>query len=156
MYMYELELDKKVSIQTFLQLFMVERCTVTTCLKMWIFLYRIQFKSALWSAIQTPHIYIMQAYSKLSMFEHILRLSTHDGKVRILNFNSKCAFWITQCTHDRSTCVFWITHYTHEWPKMWFSFRERGEEAWLCLGCLPIKHARVLFTFPLHVQRAVL
>ena len=54
----------------------------------------------------------------------------------------------------RSTCVFWITHYTHEWPKMWFSFRERGEEAWLCLGCLPIKHARVLFTFPLHVQRA--
>ena len=23
---------------------------------------------------------------------------------------------------------------------MWFSFRERGEEAWLCLGCLPIKH----------------
>ena len=71
-------------------------------------------------------------------------------------FNSNCAFWITQCTHDRSTCVFWITHYTHEWPKMWFSFRERGEEAWLCLGCLPIKHARVLFTFPLHVQRAVL
>ena len=46
-----------------------------------------------------------------------LRLFSHDGKVRILNFNSKCAFWITQCTHDRSTCVFWITHYTHEWPK---------------------------------------
>ena len=33
--------------------------------------------------------------------------------MRILNFNSKCAFWITQCTHDRSTCVFWITHYIH-------------------------------------------
>ena len=61
--------------------------------------------------------------------------------MRILNFNLKCAFWITQCTHDRSTCVFWITHYTHERPKMWFSFRERGEEAWLCLGSLPIKHA---------------
>ena len=85
----------------------------------------------------------------------VLRLFSHDGKVRILTFNSKCAFWITQCTHDRSTCVFWITHYTHEWPKMWFSFRKRGEEAWLCLGCLPIKHARVLFTFPLHVQRAI-
>ena len=57
-----------------------------------------------------------------------LWLFSHDGKVRNLNFNLKCAFWITQCTHDRSTCVFWITHYTHEWPKMWFSFRERGKD----------------------------
>ena len=69
------------------------------------------------------------------------RLFSHDGKVRILNFNSNCAFWVTQYTHDRSTCVFWITQYTHERPKLWFAFRERGEVAWLCLGSLPIKHA---------------
>ena len=47
----------------------------------------------------------------------LLWLFSHDGKVRILNFNSKCAFLITQCTHDRSTCVFWITQYTHERSK---------------------------------------
>ena len=65
-----------------------------------------------------------------------LRLFSHDGKVRILNFNSKCAFE-THCTHDRSTCIFWITQYTHERPKFGF-WIPAGEE---CLGTLPIKHA---------------
>ena len=66
-----------------------------------------------------------------------LWLFSHDGKVRILNFNSKCAFWITQCTHDQSNCKFWITQCTHEWPNFGFCI-PAGEE---CLGTLPIKHA---------------
>ena len=38
-----------------------------------------------------------------------LRLFSHDGKVRILNFNSKCAFWIKiRKTHFRP-CVCQIT-----------------------------------------------
>ena len=63
-----------------------------------------------------------------------LTLFSHDGKVCILKFNSKCAFWITQCTHERSNCDIWITQCTHERPNLQFCVRERGEEAWLCLG----------------------
>ena len=59
----------------------------------------------------------------------------HDGKVRILNFNSKCAFWIMQCTHERSFCDIWITQ--NERPNLGFCI-PAGEE---CLGTLPIKHA---------------
>ena len=73
----------------------------------------------------------------LRHMDKVLRLFSHNGKLRILNFNSKCAFWITQCTHDWSTCVFWITQYTHERPKFGF-WIPAGEE---CLGTLPIKHA---------------
>ena len=66
-----------------------------------------------------------------------LRLFSHDGKVRILNRDSRCASWVTQCTHDRSNCEFWITQCTHERPNFGFCI-PAGEE---CLGTLPIKHA---------------
>ena len=70
-------------------------------------------------------------------WEGALWLFAHDGKVRILNFNSKCAFWITQCTHERRNCDIWITQCTHERPNLGF-WIPAGEE---CLGTLPIKHA---------------
>ena len=73
-----------------------------------------------------------QAYELLSQ-----RLFSHDGKVHILNFKSKYAFWITQCTHERSNCDIWITQCTHETPNFRFCI-PAGEE---CLGTLPIKHA---------------
>ena len=44
-----------------------------------------------------------------------LRLFSHDGKVRILNFNSKCAFWIKiRKTHFRP-CVCQITSRNLSW-----------------------------------------
>ena len=70
--------------------------------------------------------------------------STCDFLDDCFHTTAKCVFWILIrnahfVVYTWSTCVFWITHYTHEWPKMWF-FSRGGEEAWLCLGCLPIKH----------------
>ena len=82
-----------------------------------------------------------------------IRRFSHDGKVRILNFNSKCAFCITQCTHERSNCDIWITQCTHERPNLGFCI-PAGEE---CLGTLPIKHAwsSHFLCFCTYMQRAV-
>ena len=86
----------------------------------------------------------------------LLRLFSHDGKVRILNFNSKYAFWITQCTHERSNCDIWLTQCTHERPNLRFCIRERGEEAWLCLGIHCAVYVSCASVCIKHVQRAVL
>ena len=61
-----------------------------------------------------------QGYLATVGYSNWLRLFSHDGKVRILNFNSKCAFWITQCSHERSNCDIWITECTHERPNLGF------------------------------------
>ena len=82
-----------------------------------------------------------------------LWLVSHESKVRNLNYHLNCAFWITQCTHDRSNCDIWITQCTHERPNLGFCIPP-GEE---CLGTLPIKHAlELVFPEPsVHMQWAV-
>ena len=84
---------------------------------------------------------------------------------------SRLSWLFCDCFHMTAKCVFWIliqnahfelrsvhtievlayfelrsihTSDRNNW-KLWFSFRERGEEASLCLGSLPIKHARVVY-----------
>ena len=76
---------------------------------------------------------------------------SHDGNLRILKFNCKCAFWNTQRTHERSTSVFWITHRTHERSRNVILERAK-RRVWVACQS---KHARVLFTFPLHVCSTV-
>ena len=49
------------------------------------------------------------------------RLFSHESKVRNLNYHLNCAFWIMQCTHERSNCNIWITQCTHERPNLGFS-----------------------------------
>ena len=44
-----------------------------------------------------------------------LRLFSHDGKVRILNFNSRCAFWIKIQNTQKRPCVCQITSQNVIW-----------------------------------------
>ena len=45
----------------------------------------------------------------------ILRLFSHDSKVRILNFNSRCAFWIKIQNTQKRLCVCQITSQNVIW-----------------------------------------
>ena len=44
-----------------------------------------------------------------------IRLFSHDGKVRILNFNSRCAFWIKIQNTQKRPCVCQITSQNVIW-----------------------------------------
>ena len=44
-----------------------------------------------------------------------VRLFSHDGKVRILNFNSRCAFWIKIQNTQKRPCVCQITSQNVIW-----------------------------------------
>ena len=49
-----------------------------------------------------------------------LWLFSHDGKVRILNRDSRCASWVTQCTHDRPVILRILNYAVYTWAtKFW-------------------------------------
>ena len=75
----------------------------------------------------------------LLLCENTQRLFSHESNVHNFNFNSKCAFWITQCTHERPNLGFCIP---------------AGEE---CPGTLPIKHAQSshFLCFCTHAARGI-
>ena len=106
-----------------------------------------------YAAGHTLHFLSISKFCEGSKKVRTLRLFSHESKVRNLNYHLNCAFWITQCTHERSNCDIWITQCTHERPNLGFCI-PAGEE---CLGTLPIKHARSshFLCFYTYMQRAV-
>ena len=81
-----------------------------------------------------------------------LWLFSHDGKVRILNRDSRCASWVTQCTHGRSNCEFWITQCTHERRILDFAF-QREKNVWV--PCQSNMHGARISCASVHMQLAV-
>ena len=55
------------------------------------------------------------ALFELAMHFAALGLFSHDGKVRILNFNSRCAFWIKIQNTQKRQCVCQITSQNVIW-----------------------------------------
>ena len=82
-------------------------------------------------------------------FTNGLRLFSHESKVRYLN----CAFWITQCTHERSNCDIWITQCTHERPNLGFSIPEREKNVWV--PCQSNMHGARISCASVHMQCVV-
>ena len=107
--------------------------------------------------------------------------NSHESKVRNLNYHLNCAFWITQCTHERCNCDIWImqcthercncdiwitqcthercncdiwiTQCTHERPNLGFSIPEREKNVWV--PCQSNMHGARISCASVHMQRAV-
>ena len=63
------------------------------------------------------------------------------------------AFWITQCTHERSNCDIWITQCAHDRPNLGFSIPERKKNVWV--PCQSNMHRARISCASVHMQRAV-
>ena len=77
----------------------------------------------------------------------------HESKVRNLNYHLNCAFWITQCTHERSNCDIWITQCTHERPNLGFSIPEREKNVWVL--CQSNMHGARISCASVHAARGI-
>ena len=87
------------------------------------------------------------------LFVNSFRLFSHESKVRNLNYHLNCAFWITQCTHERSNFDIWITQCTHERPNLGFCIPEREKN--VRVPCQSNMHRTRISCASVHMQCAV-
>ena len=85
-------------------------------------------------------------------FPATLWLFSHESKVRNLNDHLNCAFWITQCTHERSNCDLNYAVYTQETEFGGFSIPEREKNVWV--PCQSNMHGARISCASAHVYAA--